>query len=125
MGARTTVLLAWTVWTISVASSAFGLLLLYLNGTFAPFFDESLGVGAVVAVTYSTVGVVVASCRPENAVGWLFCTIGLLHVIAVFTGQYAVYALLTRPGALPVGVARSTVQPTHVSLWLRDEGGIR
>lgn len=60
IGVRVAVLLAWTVWTISVASSAFGLLLLYLNGSFAPFFDESLGVDAVVAVTYSTVGVVVA-----------------------------------------------------------------
>jgi len=105
IGVRVAVLLAWTVWTISVASSAFGLLLLYLNGSFAPFFDESLGVDAVVAVTYSTVGVVVASRRPENAVGWLFCTIGLLHGIAVFTGQYAAYALLTRPEALPAGVA--------------------
>ncbi len=105
MGARTTVLLAWTVWMISVASSAFGLLSLYLNGSFAPFFDESLGVDAVAAVTYSTVGVVVASRRPENAVGWLFCTIGLLHGIAVFTGQYAAYALFTRPEALPAGVA--------------------
>jgi hypothetical protein len=65
------------VWTISVASSAFGLLLLYLNGSFAPFFGESVGVDAVVAVTYSTVGMLVASRRPKNAVGWLFCTIGL------------------------------------------------
>jgi hypothetical protein len=105
IGLRIAVLLARTIWTTSVALAAFGLLLLYLNGSFAPFFGESLGVDAVVAVTYSTVGMLVASRRPKNAVGWLFCTIGLSQGIAVFTGEYATYALLTRPDALPVELA--------------------
>ena len=51
IGVRVAVLLAWSMWTASVAFAAFGLLLLYLNGSFAPFFGESVGVDAVVAVT--------------------------------------------------------------------------
>ena len=105
MSARVAAALVWLAWVLSVVSAVFGLFLLYLNGSFAPFFDESLGIDAAVAVTYSTVGAVIASRRRENAVGWLFCVIGLLHGITVFTGEYAKYALLTQPGTLPAGVA--------------------
>jgi hypothetical protein len=96
--------LGWLVCAISVASAASGLLLLYLNGSLGRFFGESLGVDAAVAVTYSTVGAVIASRRPENTVGWLFCAIGFFHGIAVFTGEYGVYALATNPDTLPAGV---------------------
>jgi hypothetical protein len=105
MSARVAAALIWLAWVLSVASAVFGLFFLYLNGSFAPFFDESLGIDAAVAVTYSTVGAVIASRRRENAVGWLFCGIGLLHGITVFTGEYAKYALLTQPDTLPAGVA--------------------
>ena len=104
MNARIALPLAWSLWALSVASAAFGVFFLYLNGSFAPFFEESLGVDAAVAVTYSTVGAVIASRRPGNAVGWLFCTIGLLLGIEIFAVEYAKYALLTRPGVLPAGV---------------------
>ena len=97
--------LAWLVCALSVASAAFGLFFLYLNGSFGPFFGESLGVDAAVAITYSTVGAVIASRRPGNTVGWLFCAIGFFHGFAVFTGEYSRYALVTEPGSLPAGVA--------------------
>jgi hypothetical protein len=96
--------IAWSIWSLSVASAAFGLFLLYLNGSFAPFFEDSLGVDAVAAVAFPTVGVIIASRRPRNPIGWIFCLIGLSLGIATFAAQYAVYALVTEPGALPVGV---------------------
>ena len=97
--------LAWLLCALSVASAMFGLFFLYLNGSFGPFFGESLGVDAAVAITYSTVGAVIASRRPGNTVGWLFCAIGFFHGFAVFTGEYSRYALVTEPDALPLGVA--------------------
>ena len=96
--------LAWSVWSLSVSSAACGLLLLYLNGSFAPFFEDSLGVDAVAAVAFPTVGAIIASRRPRNPIGWIFCLVGLSLGIATFAAQYAVYALVTEPGALPVGV---------------------
>jgi hypothetical protein len=42
--------------------------------------------------TYPTVGAVVASRRPTNAVGWLLCVVGLATAVANFTDVYAHYA---------------------------------
>jgi len=103
MRARIAGPLAWSIWSLSVASAAFGLFFLYLNGSFAPFFDDSLGVDAVAAVAYPTVGAIIASRRPRNPIGWIFCLVGLSLGVATFAPQYAVYALVTEPGALPAG----------------------
>jgi len=103
MRARIAGPLAWSIWSLSVASAAFGLFFLYLNGSFAPFFDDSVGVDAVAAVAFPTVGATIASRRPRNLIGWIFCLVGLSLGVATFAPQYAVYALVTEPGALPAG----------------------
>ena len=95
--------LAWSIWSLSVVSAACGLFLLYLNGSFAPFFEDSLGVDAVAAVAFPTVGAIIASRRPRNPIGWIFCLVGLSLGLATFAPQYAVYALVTEPGVLPAG----------------------
>jgi hypothetical protein len=46
---------------------------------------------------------VLASGRPANPIGWVFCAAGLGGAATQFAGQYGVYALFTRPGALPAG----------------------
>jgi len=55
-------------------------------------------------VSFLVVGVLIASRRPENPIGWMFCVIGLASVREFFATEYAFYALVTRPGALPGGV---------------------
>ncbi len=57
--------------------------------------------GGVMAAAFSSVGAVVASQRPENAVGWIFYVIGLSSGVLAFSAQYALYGLFTNPGALP------------------------
>jgi hypothetical protein len=52
-------------------------------------------------VTFQTVGALIASRRPENPIGWVFCGMGLTLVAAVFFGNYAEYSLVVEPGALP------------------------
>jgi two-component system NarL family sensor kinase len=46
--------------------------------------------------------VVIALRRPANPIGWLFGTAGLVFAVVGFTGSYAIYAVLTRPGT-PLG----------------------
>jgi hypothetical protein len=63
-------------------------------------------------------GVLVASRRPEHPVGWLFCAIGFLAGADLFCTQYATYALLAQPGALPAGEAAAWVRS-----WFGVVGG--
>jgi hypothetical protein len=60
---------------------------------------------SVIAVGYSTVGAIVASRLPDSPIGWLFCAIGFSFGVVHVSAEYAIYALLTRPGSLPGGDA--------------------
>jgi hypothetical protein len=111
--ARIAAPLAWSLWAFSVAFTGLGLLLLFLNGSFENLLDESLGIDAVLALTFPTVGAIVASRRPGNAVGWIFCAIGLCGGVEIFTVEYGIYALVTNPGSLPAGVIS-----TWVGTWV-------
>ena len=74
------------------------LLLNVLNGRF-PSADAT---GYTLAfLAFLIVGILITSHRPQNPIGWMFCIIGVLNILAFFAHEYAVYALLTQPGALP------------------------
>jgi hypothetical protein len=104
--------LAWASWTVSVLLALATTVLLVLAG------DDTEGeraafdvVLAVALLVYPTVGLIVASRRPENAIGWLFCAAGVPLAVASFTYAYATYALVTAPGSLPGG---------DVAAWLSN-----
>ncbi len=56
---------------------------------------------ALLVLTFTTVGAVVASRRPENPIGWIFCVGGLVLSVAVSATNYAEYALEANTGSLP------------------------
>jgi hypothetical protein len=61
--------------------------------------------GFVVAFyAYPLVGAVIATRRPENAIGWLFLATGIVLGLDDAAASYSDYALFTNPGALPGGV---------------------
>ena len=98
--------LAWSLCAFSLALTALSLLLLALNRSepnvllYDYWAESTLG-----ALTFSTVGAFVASRRPENPIGWIFCALGLYGGVGHFAGQYAIYAILARPDSLPGGPA--------------------
>ena len=83
-----------------------GLLLEYANGT--SWFLEHLSF-MLPFLAFATVGALVASRRPENHIGWIFCAIGLSNLLWAFASKYAIYGLLTRPSSLP---------GTEIMAWL-------
>jgi hypothetical protein len=99
--------LAWSIWALCVALVALAVFLDVLNTSNEP---PILGViSALGFLSFPTVGALIASRRPGNVIGWIFCTVGVLIAILLFGEQYAIYALVTNPGSLPGGMAMATV----------------
>jgi hypothetical protein len=103
MSRRAATRLAWSLWTITVALTALSALLVVLSLSHpnTPVFEWWFGNTFI--VIDATVGAIVASRRPENTVGWLLCLSGVAVGASTFISQYAIYALLARPHALPAG----------------------
>jgi hypothetical protein len=57
----------------------------------------------VVAAPFAVVGVLVASRRPRNPIGWLFLAFAVVAAFAASADRYASYALVEHPGSLPGG----------------------
>jgi hypothetical protein len=100
--------LAWALWATSLVLVAL-MFTFYLLGLEIPLENRDrpplafIPVMALMVLAFSTVGALVASRRPENAVGWIFCGVALASGIG-FDGQfYAEYALVAEGGSVPGG----------------------
>jgi hypothetical protein len=97
---------------LSVGLAVGALLLWLLNGrTLIGFLREGDGAVVVLVVSFSVVGALILSHRPENTIGWIFCAAALFQALSEFGFEYATYALITQPGSLPLGAEMS---------WLAD-----
>jgi signal transduction histidine kinase len=110
MRPRTASRLAWSVGIFSIALMIGALVLMfgYRDATlpatvsdyrwnFPNVFNEVVNLGLPV------IGVVLASRRPENRIGWLFLAAALLIGLYSFGLSYAVRAVFVAPGSLPLG----------------------
>jgi len=94
--------LAWLLWSVSVALAALYLALFILNGA----TDIS---GATVELVQSlpfilvggTIGVLVASRRPENPIGWLLLSMSAVLALQQVLEHYAILAYYTRHEPMP------------------------
>src|SRR5829696_8647346 len=109
MSARVAAWLAWSLCALCVALAAANFILALLNGrTLGEIFvSEGIVTFATWTVSFSVVGALIASHRPENPIGWIFLAVGIFYGLLFAGDQYAVYALLTNPGALPLGAEAS------------------
>jgi hypothetical protein len=90
------------MWAFTVPTSLLTLFFASLNEPSSSLWDEILL--PTLILTFSTVGALVASYRPDNAIGWLFLCGAFVWIVGELTLEYGVYALITDPGALPLGV---------------------
>src|SRR5215218_9209141 len=97
MRSRFTTGVAWSLWALTVVFSVLSLLLAEQGGLIimVPL--------AAWTVTSLTVGTIIVSRRPHNPIGWILCAIGFLWASNIFSGLYAIQALVTSPGSLPAG----------------------
>jgi hypothetical protein len=112
ISARVATWLAGSLCLMSVALAAASLILALLNertldNIFLARGGPPIAHLAIIAVSFSVVGALIASQRPENPIGWIFLVVGFLQGLLNAADQYAIYALLTNPGALPWGAEAS------------------
>ena len=104
--------LAWGLWGLAVALTAVGIGFAVLNRSVeVPKSIGSLGspgldaLASLVMLAFPTVGLLIATRQPANAIGWLFLATGVSAALEDVLLGYATYALLAEPGSLPAGAA--------------------
>jgi len=109
MSARVAARLAWSLCALCVALAAATFILALLNGSTLGeiFISEGIVTFATWTVSFSVVGALIASHRPENPIGWIFLAVGFCYGLLFAGDEYAIYALLTNPVALPFGAEAS------------------
>jgi signal transduction histidine kinase len=113
MKPRTASRLAWSVGIASISLMAGQLALMFIDRgvTFSAetIFPTRWTLGNVVnvAVTMAVpvIGIVLASRRPDNPIGWLFLAAGFGQSVSGFGASYGIHALVGDPGSLPAGRA--------------------
>jgi hypothetical protein len=103
MKQRTAAGLAWGSFAIGLAITVAALMLLFLSLSARSSSSEYgfRGFGAIFVLSFGGVGAVVASRRPSNPLGWLFCWMGLANAVQLLGQQYEVYGIVAHPGSLP------------------------
>jgi hypothetical protein len=110
MSARAAARLAWSLVTLSVALLLGGIALSRTTRDTVPglaYGDEAELGNAFLTLTtviaFSVVGAIVASRRPSNTIGWIFCGTGLVVGLATLAGGYAEYWLASGSGSRGLG----------------------
>ena len=100
---------AWSMWALSLATAVVSAVFRSLNlgapktvSQWPLVFDVGF---LLVWLSFATVGALVASRQPKNAIGWIFCALGVCNSLAVASQGYTIYAPLTGPAYLPGGAA--------------------
>src|SRR5206468_1962147 len=98
------------VGTFSIALMIGALLLMFID-RHAALPDAASGgrwnvsnvLNAVVNIAVPAIGVVLASRRSENTIGWLFLSAGFTLGLGQLALSYGVHALVVKPGSFPAG----------------------
>src|SRR5215204_4917542 len=129
MSARSAAWLAWSVCAFSVALTLLYVLLDLLTPRIPmrefPHwllgYDVFFTIGLLV---YPTVGALVASRRPHNPIGWIFCGIGFLNAAQSFAVAYGDYSLVVRHGVgvhaqhVPAAIDFGALAGVKIMAWL-------
>jgi hypothetical protein len=124
VNARASAWLAWSLAGLTLAMFLATIPLWFLaRGADLPAnwsADVSVGglVGGALFLTFPLVGALIATERPENAVGWLCLALGLLWTLLGVLDYYGYYGAAT-PGSVPFPVAMAGISD---SMWVPAMG---
>jgi hypothetical protein len=99
MSTRATTWFAWSVWALCVVFVVLAVLLYFYTSSVRPH-PRFVVLAGVPLLVYPTIGALIASHRPKNAVGWVLCGMGFIIEVLVFSRAYADYLLFAHPVSL-------------------------
>jgi hypothetical protein len=122
MSTRAAPWLAWSLVTLSVVLPVGGIAVDQMarsTGLGRPYYGpvEAAFVLATV-LTFSVLGAMIASRQPRNAIGWLFCGIGLVASLNSLSGSYAEYRLAGGYGPWNLAETAAWYASWSWTLWL-------
>jgi signal transduction histidine kinase len=107
--ARSARTIAWSVGLASIALLIGELAFRYIDRSTTRGVSNAWSAAVVfdvlVDISIPVLGIVIASRRRENPIGWVFLLAGAALAISSFARSYAVHALVADPGSLPAGRA--------------------
>ena len=104
MGGRAAAWLAWSLVVVSVVLPVVGISFALMTRSPVPERPTYSSVTlAVLALAFSVVGAIIASRQPRNAIGWLFCGVGVTIGLSSFAGDYAEFWLASGFGMGALG----------------------
>jgi hypothetical protein len=122
MNTRAASWLAWSLVTLSVVLLVGGIALDRMTRSSAsgrPYYGPVDAVFALATIlTFSVVGAIIASRQPRNAIGWIFCGIGLVVSLNSLSGSYAVYSLAGGYGPGSLAETAAWYASWSWTLWL-------
>jgi hypothetical protein len=102
--------LAWSLVALSLALLLGGIALSRVASSTVPDLpfggetdDGSVIANLVTLLPFSVVGAIIASRQPRNAIGWLFCSVGVTIGLNSFAGDYAEFWLASGFGPDSLG----------------------
>jgi hypothetical protein len=101
--ARAAAWLAWALCAVCVTLTILALVFGARNYDSLAVFLTEVGPGALLAISFPVVGALIATHRPRNPIGWIFCTVGVSQSLVTFTYEYGTNALRAAPGVAPGG----------------------
>ena len=104
MSGRAAAWLAWSLVVVSVVLLVGGISFALMTRSPVPERSNYSSVTlAVLALAFSVVGAIIASRQPRNAIGWLFCSVGVTIGLSSFAGDYAEFWLASGFGMGALG----------------------
>jgi hypothetical protein len=113
MSQRATTWLAWSLWALCVALAVSAVLLYFYTPPVRPHPRFAVLAGVPLLV-YPTIGALVASRRPKNAVGYILLGLGIVLEILAFAAAYSDHARAASSGSLPGGEIAAVLNPWEV-----------
>jgi hypothetical protein len=121
VSARRAARLGWSLFVLSVLLATAALV---LNLGRPQYSDLTATTGElllqVVFLLFGWFGALIVSRQPNHPIGWVLCAFGFMLELGAFVSEYAIYGLISHPGAAPgaAAVAWSTFWMGNVYLAL-------